>query len=279
MRILVLLVLAAVSIFGYVALPGESLDTPIAKGSQFTYEQLLKLVFPDLETQSDDPKSGMASESVAIREFDGAGQAAQKETEVPVSSVNTVPADLGPGKALLSFVTEIQGTDCRSLALFDLAGTPRLLDVVQVPAFPDDPGGFSRKVRLNDKTSALIFDAYHHNSDQGYQSRAIVFVHGERIKLISQVALLRYNGGSLGGSFDETATITTLPDPGREFAKVVIRATLKFLADPPDSEHQPRQRASARIYTSTLRWDAAKAEFTEPADGLAPLDKFNKDKY
>jgi hypothetical protein len=161
------------------------------------------------------------------------------------------------------------------LAWIDLTvEEPKLLDVVQVPATPDDPGGLEQTIQLNEKTPALVFRAYHSSSSRGYEEVSIIFVNRDRIQMLWHLAMLSGNGDY---RCKESVSISTQPDAGREYNRVLARATLQLLADPPD--HRPRQRTSTRIYTHIYRWDPGRETFIDTNKAIAVIDEYNKDKY
>jgi hypothetical protein len=180
--------------------------------------------------------------------------------------VRTVPLPTGgPPRALVSFALSSEGEVwSRYLALFDLSGAPKLLDAVQVNGFPDDEGDYTKSLALGRAASAWIFDAFHSNSSQGYQTTTILNLHRDRIEMIEQQSLLSCTGCQ-SGSFKERLSVTTAPDPASEFRKVVIQVR--------------RTGAHPGIFTGIYRFDKAAGKFVTASRELGRLDEFNQKNY
>ena len=215
---------------------------------------MLRLVCPDLEIDKDDPLSGNAPGRIAIRELGKTDTPEAWDADVKVERVSAIDIIAGePPRVLLSFaVTSDTSVPDRALALFELGPTPRLVDAVMVPGFPDDTGDYSSRLSLSSNSAAYVFSAYHYNSSQGYESAKILFVNGIRIEPVEELGLLSCNRIGEAQGFQESIDISSAPDPGRLYGKIVIRVTFKWVADPPDSEHRPLRRASTRYYTCLL---------------------------
>jgi hypothetical protein len=257
---------------------GRKLRDPIRPGSIYTCQQLLAAIFSDFDTDDDNPTKGSGSGSVAIREFDGPEAPAVSDAEIKVESVNVIATPgAGNGRALLSFVSPVDEQNFMYLAWIDLAGEkPKLLDVVQMPGTPDDSGSLEQTIQLSDKTPAFVFRAYHSNSSRDHEEMSIVFVRRDHIEMLGHLAMLSGNGDY---RFKESVTISTQPDPSHEYNKVLARATLQLIADPQDTDHRPRQRASTRIFTNIYRWDPSQEKFIDTNKEIAVIDEYNKDKY
>jgi len=93
--------------------------------------------------------------------------------------------------------------------------------------------------------------------------------------LIDTIDLFSCRGGCEPSDVEEKAAFSSAPDPAAPYNKLVIRATVKTLADPPEASHRRRIRPAVRTFTAEYRWDAAKGKFLSVARGLAKLDEFN----
>jgi len=153
------------------------------------------------------------------------------------------------------------------------------VDIVSVPGFPDDPGDYEFRIRLNPGTDAYRFDAYHSNSSQGYQLSTILFVRGDRIEKVLDVALLSSRGEDAAHSFTETLELSSVPDPGGRYAGVLVRVTFKREADEPESQHRPRRPSYRRFYSATYRWDPAARQFRTTSREVLALEAFNLKEY
>jgi hypothetical protein len=258
-------------LLGFPPAAGETLDGPIAKGSKATYADLLRLICPDLKVDTDDPSTATATKAVAIRYLDQAAEGQpQEDSIIKVGSARTIA--VVKGRALVTFIMPIsQAIPERAFAVFDLGSTPKLVDVVGVPQFPDDAGDYSQALSLNDSTEAYVFDGHHFNSQQGYDGYTILFVRGDRVEQIEALGTLSCRGCA-SASFDESVDLSTTPDPGHDYNKILIRVTFKQLAE---NHHRP----FTRYYSAEYRWDAQAKRFVTLSKALKELRDFNHKNY
>jgi hypothetical protein len=260
-------------------LSADDLHAPIQPGSKVTYADLVGIVFPAFERDKDDPSAIVADTSAPIRQSDNS----RKPWDGPLKVTGFGSVDIripGGPQFLLTFQVDDggNGVPINAFALFKLAPRPLLLDVIEAPGFPDDPGGIVRTLTLGPHSDALIYGARHSNSQQGYERSGILYVWGGRIDTVYDVMLLNCRGCK-DGDFEQSATIDTLKDPGREFDQVAIKIKLKRDADPPDSDHRPRRRAYRRVFSGTFRWDPVKHRFTTFSKELGVFEAFNERNY
>ncbi len=267
---------------GYTNVP--DLHASVREGRAFTYADLLRLVCPKFKINQDRATASV-SDCGPIRIPGGKNQFAEAAGEnASLQSVRTLDAKI-PGKPqlLLMFQIKHEGDEPHQpfdLALFEIAGKPRLLDVVEGPSTPDDTGDLWSEglLQLSPSADAFVFETNHSNSQQGYRNLIVFFTAGGRIQEIEDVMLLSCRGCE-DGNFDESVTISASPDPAHEFNRIVFRVTLDLLPDDPGVEHPKRGRRSRRLFTGNYRWDAAMKKFTDPTHALDALDPFNKKNY
>ena len=257
---------------------GAKMDRPIGPGFQVTYRQLLQLICSDIRINPDDPTSATATRAIAIRELASSEEAQPQiveEGEPPlrVEGVGTVALSTTPTpRVLVTFTMPIsQDVPERALAVFDLAATPKLVDVVAVPAFPDDAGDYTKSLRLDDATSAYVFESHHFNSSQGYDGYTLLFLRGNRLEQIETVGALSCKGCE-SGSFEERVDLSTVPDAGRPYNRIVVRVRFQQL---PDKRH----RAAVRTYAAEYRWDASVLQFLTSSNELEQLKAVNQKNY
>jgi hypothetical protein len=247
----------------------QDLTTPVLKTSKFTYADLLRRICPDLKIAKDDPATGTATKTVPIRRLYGKDPPEEWDVPIKIENVNTLDAKIdGAPQLLLQF--DIKGEDdhpTRHLALFDIAAAPRLLDVVESPSTPDDPGSLWGKglLHLSPTSDAFVFQTDHSNSSQAYQSFTILFVNNQHISQIEDVKLLSCTGCQ-SGTFTENATITTAPDLVGGWKQIAVRVVL-------------RTGKSMRVYSAIYRWNAAKQNYIATSNALQLLEAFNQKNY
>jgi hypothetical protein len=260
-------------------LNADDLHAPIQPGSKVTYADLLRIVFPAYKQDNDDPSAIVAETSAPVRHSDNSRQPWDGPLKVTgFANANIQISD--SRQFLLTFHVDEggNGAPTNAYALFKLEPKPVLLDLIEAPGFPDDPGHVESKLNLGPRTEALVYGCNHFNSQQGYEGSSILYVWGERINTLSEIGLLSCKGCS-DGDFEQSIAIDAIKDPEREFNQVEIKVTLKRDADPPGSEHRPRRRAYRRVFSATYRWDPAKHEFTTLSLELKALKAFNKRNY
>jgi hypothetical protein len=275
MRVLIATLVLAVAA---PVLPADDLHKPIQPGSKITYADLAGIVFPGFEPDKEDPSAIVADTSAPVRQSDNS----RKPWDGPVTVTAFDSAGVripGPPQFLLTFhVDDGVGLGTNAFALFQLEPRPKLLDLIEAPGFPDNPGGIVRTLTLGPHSDALIYGASHFNSQQGYEGSGILYVWGGRIETLYDVGLLNCKGCQ-DGDFEQSVTIDAVKDPGREFNQVAITIKLKRNADPADSDHRPRRRAYRRVFCGTFRWDPVKHKFTTLSKELDALDAFNQRNY
>ena len=166
-------------------------------------------------------------------------------------------------RVLLSFVMNARErcTGERREAMSAVGATPRLVDAVSVPGFPDDAGRYESSLKLNETTDAYVFGSYHSNSSRGYSDYWLLFVHGDHIEKIVDMGILSSGAhGDVQGT-EQDVKFSTIPEPGRDYRGVVIQVTVKYLPDDPDDAHRPLRRGYSRLYSAIYRWDAMAGKF------------------
>ena len=250
---------------------------PVAGHAGLTYFDLMKLVVTDLEPDSADnePK---AHQIVNYRHIEGrtfktvpAGDVAiQYLTPLKLHSAGktrlALMADLGPSdEAVAEFVL---------LALFDIGGKPKLLDVVEVGSdrftgFADTP-----LLPLGHGTDLIWIDSDHFNSDEDFVKTELIFVRNDRFRLID--ATFTFNSKSCSYQLTEWPAVKTLADPGRRYRRIALTIPEKVELQP-DAECGDEQapRPFVRTFYARYRWNARRRAFVTTSGNLEKLDKVN----
>jgi hypothetical protein len=170
--------------------------------------------------------------------------------------------DLGQAEG---FVAEVA-----LLCLFALDGKPRLLDVVEV--------GNDRWTAIGRATPPLLAPGAplievvsgHTNSNQSYDSHELIFIRGDRFRLIGSVftmnerycAFQRMNG----------MTISVVPGRGPMRAvRVAVRMITTLSGEDCGRDPHPL-RASTRIYAGTWHWDTIRGRYVGGSAALRRLE-------
>jgi hypothetical protein len=256
----------------------DDLHAPIQPGSKVTYADLLGVVFPAFEADKDNPSAIVADTSAPVRQSDNS----RKPWDGPFKVTGYDSAGIRiPGRTHFLLTFHVDDEDvlrANAFALFQLEPRPLLLDLIEAPGFPDDPGGIFRILPLGPHSDALIYGANHFNSQQGYRRSAILYVWDGRIDTLYEAMLLNCKGCE-DGDFEQSIMIDGVKDPGRDFNQVAITIKLKRDADPADSDHRPRRRAYRRVFSGVFRWDPVKHRFATLSKELGAIEAFNQRNY
>jgi hypothetical protein len=254
--------------------PGD----PVAGHSGLTYFDLMRMVVTDLTPASagDDAE---AHRIVNYRHIEGknsktvpAGAVAIKyleplEIHTGGMSRLVLMADLGPSdEAVAEFVL---------LALFDIGGTPKLLDVVEVGT--DRLTGFADKplLALGRGSDLIRIDSDHFNSDEDFVNTELIVVRGDRFQLVD--AVYTYNVKSCTYQLTEWPEVRTVSDRGRRYRAIVLTVPEKveLQRDFADCGDEKAPRPFVRTFHATYRWNARRRAFVAVSGNLAKLAKEN----
>ena len=161
------------------------------------------------------------------------------------------------------------------MALFDDAPKPKLLDAVDVGV--DKDTGFNDKpsqIALGPGDDALVTFSGHGNSNQSYQARLVIFVRGDRLRLIDDIFVLSDN--ACGYQRDETPVFATQPATPYATLQVTVTERLKRLDE--DCGDQAVPPPYVRTYHAAYRWDPVKGAFVGHGD-LVRLDELNRGRF
>jgi hypothetical protein len=260
---------------GWAALvkPGD----PVAGHSGLTYFDLMKVVVTDLapESSGDD---ATAHQIVNYRHIEGknaktvpAGPIALEYLEpLEIHSDGktrlVLMADLGPSdEAVAEFVL---------LALFDLHGKPKLLDVVEVGT--DRLTGFSDHplLPLGHRSDLIRISSDHFNSDEDFVNTELLFVRRDRFRLID--AIYTYNAKSCSYQLTEWPAVTTVADRARRYRRIVLTVPEKVALQPDaDCGDEKAPQPFVRVFHAAYRWNERRRTFATTSSSLDRLVKEN----
>jgi hypothetical protein len=207
-----------------------------------TYLDLANMVVPVLAGTS----------PIKIRPISGEADDEAPPSTGDLSSAAVLDIKAG-GKERLAMLFDLgQASDSAEgfalLALYDLAGKPKLLDAVNVAT--DRITFFREPARLSIGAGddAIVITSTHFNSSQGYVSTLLLMVRDDRFKLVDTI-----------NTFDENycyrrtqdLAFKTLAD-GRLYA--AIKATVTDATVPGEGCEDEQPKASSRKISVTYRW-------------------------
>jgi hypothetical protein len=242
-----------------------------------TYLDLLRQAIPDLAMNAADKR--VEGHLKSLRHIFGK----QSEGALPdplVADFLEVRHIKAGGRPRLAVLVDLGQSDESAqsttlLALYDDAPKPRLLDAIDVGV--DKDTGFNEnpsQIALGPGDDALVVQSGHGNSNQSYQARLVIYVRGDRFRLIDDVFVLSDN--ACGYQRDETPVFTTKPAAPYATLEVTVTEALKHLGEDCGDEAAPAPYV--HTYRATYSWDAAKGVFVEKGN-LAKLDKLNQGRF
>ena len=251
---------------------------PVAGHSGLTYFDLMRMVVTDLAPESADDEV-KAHRIVDYRHIEGREYKTVPEGAVAIKYLEpleihtngmarlVVMADLGPSEgAVAEFVL---------LALFDVGGSPKLLDVVEVGS--DRLTGFSDKplLALGHGTDLIRVDSDHFNSDEDFVNTELIFVRDDRFQLVD--AVYTYNAKTCSYQLTEWPAVRTVADRGRRYRRIVLTVPEKVerQRDFADCGDDKAPRPFVRTFRATYRWNAHRRTFVTAAGNLQKLAKEN----
>ncbi|HST51832.1 MAG TPA: hypothetical protein VLJ61_07450 [Pyrinomonadaceae bacterium] len=256
-------------------LQSEDLKNPVQSGSKTTYFDLLRQMFPDLQTDA------TAHRTIPFRSI--------SELRKREAVTGDIKFDFKPyqfksdGKHLLMLWIELRADDANVgtpyegeadvLAVFQMEPNVKLLDVMDVKT--DRFTGFLEDrplFHLDARSDAFIIYSTHWNAGESYLSVEMLFVDAGRFKSIT--SLFIYETKGCGANFTEKPDFRAVADPGRKYPKVLVRVKLRKDADEEGCEHP--SRGFTRFYRGLYRWNASKGGYASGSRQLDQLEKFNR---
>ncbi len=242
-----------------------------------TYLDLLREAIPDLAYNAADKQVEGHLKSLRHIMGKGAGGDPPDPVVVDFIEVRHIKAGGRPRLVVLAGLGQAEDSaqSATLLALFDDAAKPRLLDAVDVGV--DKDTGFNdhpSQIALGPGDDALVTYSEHSNSNQSYQARLVIFVRGDRLRLIDDIFVLSDN--ACGYQRDETPVFAT--QPATPYATVLVAVTERLKRLDEDCSGQAVPRPYVRAYHAAYRWDAAKGAFVGRGD-LVRLDKLNRGRF
>lgn len=238
-----------------------------------TYLALLRQAIPDLAMNATDKQ--VEGHLKSLRHIMGKDAGGDPPDPVVADFIEVRHVKAG-GKPRLALLVDLgQAEDSAQsttlLALYDDAARPKLLDAVDVGVDKDTSFNESpSQISLGSGDDALVTYSEHGNSNQGYANRLVIFVRGDRLKLLDTFFTL--SDVSCGYRRDETPTFATKPSTPYATLEVTVTEKLAHIDETCD---EPPPATYTRTYRATYRWDSAKGAFVGHGD-LEKLGKLNQ---
>jgi hypothetical protein len=241
-----------------------------------TYFDLMKMVVTDLGPAS--AGAGATGQQIVnYRHIEGKDSKTEPQDAVAIQSLEPLEihadgkarlvlmADLGPSdEAVAEFVL---------LALFDIAGKPKLLDVVEVGT--DRLTGFADKplLRLGGGSDLIRISSDHFNSNEDFVNTELIFVRHDRFQLVD--AVYTFNVRTCTYRLTESPAVRTISDRGRRYRRIVLTIPEKVALLEDDCGDEKAPRPFERTFRATYRWNARRRTFVTTSSNLEKLVKQN----
>jgi hypothetical protein len=248
----------------------------IAGHGGLTYFDLMRMVVTDLAPQSADAEA-TAHQIVDYRHIEGKDSKTEPQGAVAIKYLEPLEihtdgkarlvlmADLGPSdEAVAEFVL---------LALFDIGGRPKLLDVVEVGT--DRLTGFADKplLPLGHGSDLIRVSSDRFNSNEDFVNTELIFVRHNRFRLVD--AVYTFNVRTCTYRLTEWPAVRTLPDRGRRYRRIVLTLPEKVELLDNDCGDEQAPRPFERTFGATYRWNAQRRTFVTASGNLEKLAKEN----
>jgi hypothetical protein len=240
-----------------------------------TYLDLARMVIPDLAADKDGFYRG--SMPIEMRHIEGGDSGGSPPETSGFSDAGVLQIRAG-GKERLAMLFDLGSSSDSAegfavLALYDLAGKPRLLDVVNVAVdrstYFRDPG----KLPIGPGDDVIITLSTHFNSNQGYVGTPLILVRDDRFELIDVI----HTFDEILCAYKRTQELAfqTVAD-GQPYA--AIKATVTDTTVPNGENcDDAAPDASPRDISVTYHWDGA--AYVRDSDALDKLAGENAKRF
>lgn len=255
-------------LLGLAAMPALAIDgtnPPVATGG---HEHLVRLIAPDL-VEINGYFRGTSTQPVRNLSFPDDPAAAdfplaftQPEAAAFRSEGSTLLALLVQGD-----ITRLQSVGGALLAVFD-GKQKALLDVADAAADQHTSYFEPKTLSLSADTDGLLVSSSHFNSNQGYESIAVVALVEGQLKEVA--SFFAFTERHCGLERSQTAAFEPLDGDG-PWSPFVVRITETTTIDETDCSDPPEATAGAREIEVTMHWNPAEERYEPDSDALDRL--------
>ncbi len=243
-----------------------------------TYLDLVRQVVPDVAPAG---SSYQGKTVIDVRHIAGDDAAAGPPGTIRVSTVETLPVQ-SDGKDRLLVMLELGEAEGAAqgyvvLALFNLAGSPTLLDAADI--------GFDRltsfqapgRISLGEGKNVVLTSSQHFNSSQGYVTTAMILIRNDRLQLIDTV--FTFNDRFCGFDRDQTPAFRAGDRDGRTYSDLVATVTEIVKPNGETCDAEEGLEAKTRTIEVIYRWDETLSLFKPNSDAFEVLAKENAERF
>lgn len=242
-----------------------------------TYLDLARMVVPDLAAGENGGYKG--SSPIEMRHILGPDGGGSPPASLSVPDPAVLDIKAGGKDRLVMLIDLGQAEDSAEgftvLALYELAGKPRLLDAVNVAVDRSTDFRDPDKLSLGPGDDAIITTSSHFNSNQGYASTALVLVRNDRFELIDMIYTFDENYCAYRRTQD--IAFKTLAG-GKRYAAIKVTVTDATKPSDEGCDEAP-PRAVSHAISVTYRWRKARSKFVANSDAFGRLAAENAKRF
>ncbi|EHK54957.1 hypothetical protein MAXJ12_22371 [Mesorhizobium alhagi CCNWXJ12-2] len=233
-----------------------------------TFADLVRLVVPG--TAGNETMDVREIGSETAEDLEPASMATLRLTAVPVRSGGqdrmALLLDFGRGRDVVGLAI---------LALFDVAGEPRLLDAANVAS--GDHTYFLDPTRLTVGIGddLLAIGSKHANSSQGYTTVPLVLLRNDRLELVDMI----FAFDERTCAYERTQRLDLQQSAQEPFSDIVATVTELTTPSGHDCGKAPVPEAGTRTITVTYRWDAGEHRYIPDSDAFDALARESEGRF
>lgn len=255
--------------------PSPDLTDRLAGREDVTFADLVRLVVPGIAASGETASDGGI---VDVRHIGGEEWSSPGPEVVKLLGFTAVPArsgDLDRMVLLLDFGdAQYSASGFVVLALFDVAGEPRLLDAADV-AF-DRWTSFAEPVRpVGAGDDLLVTQSTHFNSHQGYATAALIFLHDDRFELVDSISTL----DDRACGFERTQRLSIQQGAGAPFADIEATVTELTVDSGEQCGDAIVPEPGTRTFSVIYRWAAAEQRYIPDSNAFVMLERENEARF
>ncbi|MEX4009835.1 hypothetical protein [Neoaquamicrobium sediminum] len=240
----------------------------VAGREDVTFADLVRLVVPG--TAGNEAIDVREIGSELVEDLEPASGAAPRLAAVPVRSGGldrmAVLLDFGSGRDVVGLAV---------LALFDVAGEPRLLDAANVASGQHTYFLEPARMAVGVDDDLLAVGSTHANSSQTYTTVPLVLVRNDQLELVDMISAF----DERLCAYERTQRLDLRHGAQEPFSDVVATLTEVSTRSGDDCGEAPVPEARTRTITVTYRWDAGAHRYIPDSDAFDVLARENEGRF
>lgn len=244
------------------------LADPVPGREDVTFADLVRIVVPG--TPGNETIDVREIGSDVIEDLEPASSAALLVSAVPVRSGGSdriaVLLDFGSGRDVVGLAI---------LALFDVAGEPRLLDAANVASGRHTYFLEPARMAVGVDDDLLAIGSTHANSSQTYTTAPLVLVRNDRLELVDTIPAFEERLCA----YERTQRIDLRQGAGTPFADIEATVTELTAGSAEQCGDEITPEPGTRTIAVIYRWDAAAERYVADSDAFAVLARENEQRF